>query len=148
MTWPYILYLPTYTAIAWYHKKLPADLQGGDVQKGRRGIAASFAVWRICGRLSMNGGMLYLPHARAEIIQKISRLTGLSAGLHRPATNLRIENPALQRRNSCAASAAPSAAIRCTLQSRHRSPIGRRRNGLSLTPASAGHYRSVFGHAE
>ena len=25
---PYILYLPTYTAIAWYHKKLPADLQG------------------------------------------------------------------------------------------------------------------------
>src|SRR5260370_26070420 len=30
---PYILYLPTYTAIAWYHKKLPADLQGVDVQK-------------------------------------------------------------------------------------------------------------------
>ena len=29
---PYILYLPTYTAIAWYHKKLPADLQG-DLQK-------------------------------------------------------------------------------------------------------------------
>src|SRR5678809_710715 len=25
---PYILYLPTYTATAWYHKKLPADLQG------------------------------------------------------------------------------------------------------------------------
>ena len=24
---PYILYLPTYTAIAWYQKKLPADLQ-------------------------------------------------------------------------------------------------------------------------
>src|SRR6267142_3944770 len=30
---PYILYLPTYTAIAWYHKKLSADLQTGDVQK-------------------------------------------------------------------------------------------------------------------
>src|SRR5712692_8580988 len=29
---PYILYLPTYTAIAWYHKKLPADLQS-DLQK-------------------------------------------------------------------------------------------------------------------
>src|SRR5712664_3160195 len=29
---PYILYLPTYTAIAWYHKELAADLQG-DLQK-------------------------------------------------------------------------------------------------------------------
>ena len=29
---PYILYLPTYTAIAWYHKQLPADLQS-DLQK-------------------------------------------------------------------------------------------------------------------
>jgi carboxypeptidase C (cathepsin A) len=29
---PYILYLPTYTAIAWYHKRLSADLQG-DLQK-------------------------------------------------------------------------------------------------------------------
>ena len=25
---PYILFLPTYTATAWYHHKLPADLQG------------------------------------------------------------------------------------------------------------------------
>ncbi len=24
---PYILYLPSYTATAWYHKKLAADLQ-------------------------------------------------------------------------------------------------------------------------
>ena len=29
---PYILYLPTYTATAWYHKKLPADLQQRDLQ--------------------------------------------------------------------------------------------------------------------
>lgn len=28
---PYILYLPTYTATAWYHKKLPADLQQRDL---------------------------------------------------------------------------------------------------------------------
>ena len=31
---PYILYLPTYTAIAWYHKKLPADLQGRFAESG------------------------------------------------------------------------------------------------------------------
>ena len=24
---PYLLFLPTYAATAWYHKKLPADLQ-------------------------------------------------------------------------------------------------------------------------
>ena len=24
---PYVLYLPSYTATAWYHKRLPADLQ-------------------------------------------------------------------------------------------------------------------------
>src|SRR2546429_1095823 len=30
---PYILYLPTYTAIAWYHKKLPSDLQQGGLEK-------------------------------------------------------------------------------------------------------------------
>ena len=24
---PYIVFLPTYTATAWYHKRLPADLQ-------------------------------------------------------------------------------------------------------------------------
>src|SRR5207237_9302638 len=29
---PYALFLPTYTATAWYHKKLPADLQG-DLRK-------------------------------------------------------------------------------------------------------------------
>jgi carboxypeptidase C (cathepsin A) len=25
---PYVLYLPSYTATAWYHRKLPPDLQG------------------------------------------------------------------------------------------------------------------------
>ena len=29
---PYTLYLPTYTATAWYHKRLPADLQSRDLK--------------------------------------------------------------------------------------------------------------------
>ena len=29
---PYILFLPSYTAAAWYHKKLPADLQNGTLE--------------------------------------------------------------------------------------------------------------------
>ncbi|HYK61025.1 MAG TPA: peptidase S1, partial [Bryobacteraceae bacterium] len=30
---PYILFLPTYTATAWYHKKLPADLQAKTLEQ-------------------------------------------------------------------------------------------------------------------
>jgi carboxypeptidase C (cathepsin A) len=29
---PYELFLPTYTAIAWYHKRLPPDLQNGTIE--------------------------------------------------------------------------------------------------------------------
>ena len=36
---PYALFLPSYTAAAWYHKKLPKDLQGGSGESAR-GIAA------------------------------------------------------------------------------------------------------------
>ncbi len=28
---PFLTYLPSYTASAWYHKKLPADLQQSDL---------------------------------------------------------------------------------------------------------------------
>ena len=30
---PYMLFLPSYTATAWYHKRLPADLQSGPLAK-------------------------------------------------------------------------------------------------------------------
>ena len=83
---PYILYLPTYTAIAWYHKKLPGDMQG-DLQKA---IAESkaFAVGEYTDAL-MKGDAL--PQARrVEIAQKLSRLTGLSAE-YIDRANLRIE---------------------------------------------------------
>src|SRR5260370_27765 len=84
---PYILYLPTYTAIAWYHKKLPADLQGVDVQKSLE-ESRKFAVREYADAL-MTGDAL--PTARrAETIQKISRLTGLSPD-YIDRTNLRIE---------------------------------------------------------
>ncbi len=72
---PYILYLPTYTAIAWYHKKLPSDLQG-DLQKA---IAESkaFAVGAYADALMAGDA---LPAAkRTEIAQRLSRLTGISA---------------------------------------------------------------------
>jgi carboxypeptidase C (cathepsin A) len=84
---PYILYLPTYTAIAWYHKKLPADLQSGDVQKAVE-ESRKFAVGEYTDAL-MTGDAL--PAARrAEITQKVARLTGLSPD-YIDRTNLRIE---------------------------------------------------------
>ncbi len=84
---PYILYLPTYTAIAWFHKKLPADLQSGDVQKAVE-ESRKFAVGEYADAL-MTGDAL--PAARhTEIMQKLARLTGLSPD-YIDRTNLRIE---------------------------------------------------------
>jgi len=83
---PYILYLPTYTAIAWYHKKLPSDLQG-DLQKA---IAESkaFATGAYADAL-MAGDALPVAK-RTEIAQKLSRLTGISAD-YVDRADLRIE---------------------------------------------------------
>src|SRR5258706_11020812 len=83
---PYVLYLPTYTAIAWYHKKLQSDLQG-DLQKA---IAESkaFAVGSYADALMAGDA---LPAAkRTEIAQKLSRLTGISAD-YIDRADLRIE---------------------------------------------------------
>jgi carboxypeptidase C (cathepsin A) len=83
---PYMLFLPTYTAIAWYHKKLPSDLQS-DLQKA---IAESkaFAIGEYADALMAGDAV---PAAkRTEIAQKLSRLTGLSADYINRA-DLRIE---------------------------------------------------------
>jgi len=83
---PYILYLPTYTAIAWYHKKLSGDLQG-DLQKAieesRKFAAGEYADALMAGDALPAG-------RRSEIAQKLARLTGLSAD-YIDRTNLRIE---------------------------------------------------------
>ena len=83
---PYILYLPTYTAIAWYHKKLAADLQG-DLQKAIE-ESRKLAVGEYADAL-MAGDALPAPR-RSEITQKLARLTGLSPD-YIDRTNLRIE---------------------------------------------------------
>ncbi len=84
---PYILYLPTYTAIAWYHKKLPPGLQAEDVTKvvdeSRKFAAGEYAAALLQGDA--------LPDARrSEIAQKVARLTGLSPA-YVERTNLRVE---------------------------------------------------------
>jgi len=83
---PYILYLPTYTAIAWYHKKLPPDLQG-DLPKAVE-ESRKFAVGEYTDALT--AGDALSAARRTEITQKLARLTGLTPD-YIDRTDLRIE---------------------------------------------------------
>ena len=71
---PYPLYLPTYTAIAWYHKKLGKDLQT-DLEKAV-GESRRFATGEYTVAL-MKGDKLTAAE-RANAIRQLARLTGLS----------------------------------------------------------------------
>ena len=81
-----ISYFPTYTASAWYHKKLPADL-AGDLKKALDESRA-FADGEYAAALLKGNSM---PAAeRHAVAQKIARLTGLSTE-YVEQTNLRID---------------------------------------------------------
>ncbi|MCK4832749.1 MAG: hypothetical protein KAS81_08265, partial [Anaerolineales bacterium] len=84
---PYILFLPTYTATAWYHKRLPADLQKNLPQTLAR--AEAFAEGEYT--LALMKGSALPEEERKEIGQKLARLTGLSSE-YIEQTNLRIRD--------------------------------------------------------
>ena len=83
---PYILFLPTYTATAWYHKRLAPDLQA-DLQKTLREVE-TFARGEYTVALAKGAGLA--AEERAQIIAKVARYTGLSAD-YVDRVNLRIE---------------------------------------------------------
>jgi len=83
---PYILYLPTYTAAAWYHKKLPADLQRGTLEKALQS-ARDFASGEYT--LALMKGSRLSPSERSRIAEQTARLIGLSKE-YVEQTNLRI----------------------------------------------------------
>jgi carboxypeptidase C (cathepsin A) len=83
---PYLLYLPSYTAIAWYHKKLSPDLQN-DLQKAVD-ESRKFAAGEYADAL-MTGDNLSSDR-RKEITQKLARLTGLSPNFV-DECNLRVQ---------------------------------------------------------
>jgi carboxypeptidase C (cathepsin A) len=88
---PYELYLPSYTASAWYHKKLPNDLEGGapagtSLEKAI-GESRRFAGGEYAAAL-MKGDKLTSAE-RAGIVKQLARLTGLSAGFLEES-NLRV----------------------------------------------------------
>ena len=84
---PYSLFLPTYTATAWYHKKLPADLQAKPVkavlEEARAFAGGDYTIALAKGdRLSAAD--------RASILDQLSRYSGLGKSWLDDA-NLRIE---------------------------------------------------------
>jgi carboxypeptidase C (cathepsin A) len=84
---PYPLFLPTYTATAWYHRKLPEDLQRAGLEAAVA-EAERFALGDYT--LALAQGSRLAPEARRDIAAKLARYTGLSADfLER--TNLRPE---------------------------------------------------------
>ena len=84
---PYILYLPTYSTTAWYHKKLGPDLQ--DFQK----LRAEVEQWASTGYAEALGkGDRLTPEERAAVIDRLSRYTGLSKS-YIELSDLRIDEP-------------------------------------------------------
>jgi carboxypeptidase C (cathepsin A) len=71
---PYPLFLPTYTAAAWYHNKLPKDLQGAGLQKAveesKRYAAGPYTA-------ALFKGDSITAEERAAVVKNLARLTGL-----------------------------------------------------------------------
>ncbi len=82
---PYILFLPTYAATAWYHKRLGDD-QADDLEAFLQEVEA-FAVGDY--NLALMRGDTLPDDEREAIAQRLARYTGLSAD-YIQRTNLRI----------------------------------------------------------
>jgi carboxypeptidase C (cathepsin A) len=83
---PYILFLPTYTATAWYHGRLPDDLQA-DLDAALA-EAEAFAAGEYT--LALMEGDALSEDRRGQIMAKLARYTGLEPG-YIEKSNLRIE---------------------------------------------------------
>ena len=84
---PYILFLPTYAATAWYHKRLPAELQKKPLRKLLDEVEA-FAGNEYAQALFQ--GARLEAKARIDMVARVARYTGLSPE-YVERTDLRIE---------------------------------------------------------
>lgn len=84
---PYVIFLPTYTVTAWYHKKLPPDLQADFAKAVQE--ARTFATGEYL--LALQKGNRIGDAEKATIVQKLARLTGLSAE-YIERSNLRVSD--------------------------------------------------------
>lgn len=83
---PHILFLPTFTATAWYHKRLDEELQKD--LRTTLNLAEAFAMTEYTTAL-MQGDAL-AGDERADIVKKLARFTGLTTD-YIERTNLRID---------------------------------------------------------
>lgn len=72
---PYVLYVPSYTATAWYHKKLPADLQARPLLDV---LAESEAFASGDYNRALLLGTALPAEQRKAVVKRFSRLTGLT----------------------------------------------------------------------
>ncbi len=83
---PYVLYLPSFAATAWYHKKLPNDLQA-DLHKTldevERWSAETYA-------RALEQGDRLPDDQRREVVRRLARYTGLDES-YVENSNLRVE---------------------------------------------------------
>lgn len=85
---PYVLFLPHYTATAWYHKNLPADLQSKSLREVLTEVE-KFALNEYSVAL-LKGNRL-APEKQQQVITQLARYTGLTAEYIKQ-TNLRIQH--------------------------------------------------------
>jgi len=83
----YVCYVPTYTATAWYHKKLPADLQRLTLEQVVQ-QARTYAFGDYMTALAK--GNTLTPAERSAAAQQLARFTGVSQQ-YIANTNLRID---------------------------------------------------------
>jgi len=84
---PYALFLPTYTATAWYHRRLAPELQKDLAATLRE--AEAFAAGDYT--LALMKGEALTPEERATIVTQLARYTGLSVE-YIERTHLRIDD--------------------------------------------------------
>ena len=73
---PYPLMLPTYTATAWYHKRLPADLQKREL----RDVLKEVEAWATSGYMdALTKGDRLTAAERKAVAEKLARYTGVDA---------------------------------------------------------------------
>jgi carboxypeptidase C (cathepsin A) len=84
---PYPLFLPTYTATAWYHRKLPADLQSQPLRK----VLDEVERWAAVDYpAALARGDRLVGAERAAVADRLSRYTGLDK-VYVDQSDLRIE---------------------------------------------------------